>query len=194
MNKKYDKSDIILKGIELFRDRGYGNTGIQDILKACGIPKGSFYNFFDSKEAFALESISFYSQGSINYLKHLDEDTSLSSKEKIKRFFIITNDQFKQENCRLNCLLLSLTTEISDENSPFAVSISNNIDQMKAYITKWIVDGQEQGLIKSDFDALVITDFLYDGFHGAITRMKYQQNRSALDHFETNTLGLFLNE
>lgn len=193
MNQKYDKTDIIQKGIELFRDRGYGNTGIQDILKACGIPKGSFYNFFDSKEAFALESISFYSQGSLKYLNSLDEDSSLSSQEKIKRFFIINNDRLRQENCKLNCLLLSMTTEISSDDSPFAKSISGNIDAMKSYITKWIIEGQTNGSVKTDFTPLVITDLLYDGFHGAITRMKYQQNKNALDHFESYTMAMFFN-
>jgi len=191
MNKKYDKTDIIQKGIELFRDRGYGNTGIQDILKACGIPKGSFYNFFDSKESFALESISFYSKGSIDYLISIDEDTTLSPQEKIKRFFIITNDKLRQENCKLNCLLLSLTNEISGDNSPFASSISTNIDRMKSFITKWIIEGQSNGDIKSDFSPYVITDLLYDGYHGAITRMKYQQNKNALDHFEKNNMEMF---
>ncbi len=193
MNKKYNKTDIIQKGIELFRDRGYGNTGIQDILKACGIPKGSFYNFFDSKEAFALESISYYSNGSLDYLTTLHEDMSLSPQNKIRRFFIITNDNLRRENCKLNCLLLSMTNEISGEQSPFAKSISINIEKMKAFITQWISLGQDDGSIKTELPAEVITDLLYDGFHGAITRMKYQQNQNALNHFEKYNMEMFFN-
>lgn len=191
MNKKHDKTDIIKKGIELFRNKGYGNTGIQDILKACGIPKGSFYNFFSSKEAFALESIDFYSRGSLAYLLELDEDTSISSLEKIKRFFIITNDNLKQENCQLNCLLLSMTNEVSGENNPFSMSISSNIESMKSYINQWVIEGQKEGLLTQNYNANQITDFLYDSYHGAIIRMKYQQDQLALNHFEQFTLPLF---
>lgn len=191
MNKKYDKTDIIEKGIELFRDRGYGNTGIQDILKSCGIPKGSFYNFFDSKEAFALESISHYSKSSLEYLRTLDENADLTPQEKIKRFFIINNENLRKENCKLNCLLLSMTNEISGENNPFAGAISTNIDQMKSYITKWVTQGQTNKSIRDDISPIIITDLLYDGYHGAITRMKYQQNHNALEHFENNNMSMF---
>ena len=45
MRQKHDKTAIIEKGIQLFREKGYHNTGVDDILKTCKIPSGSFYNF-----------------------------------------------------------------------------------------------------------------------------------------------------
>ena len=53
MGYKHNIEDIIDKGSELFRKKGYNNVGINEILKECDIPKGSFYNFFETKEEFA---------------------------------------------------------------------------------------------------------------------------------------------
>ena len=50
MGYKHNIDTIVKKGMRLFEQRGYHAVGINDILKACAIPKGSFYNFFDSKE------------------------------------------------------------------------------------------------------------------------------------------------
>jgi len=54
MRKKYNKEDILEQGVQLFREKGYNDTGIDDILKTCKIPSGSFYNYFKNKEGFAI--------------------------------------------------------------------------------------------------------------------------------------------
>ena len=49
-----DKRDLILsKGAQVMTRRGYHGTGVQEIVQAAGIPKGSFYHYFASKEDFA---------------------------------------------------------------------------------------------------------------------------------------------
>ena len=65
MRKTIPKTDVRLKlletGIQLFAKNGYNGTGIKEIVEAVGIPKGSFYNYFKSKEEFTVEIIGFYS-------------------------------------------------------------------------------------------------------------------------------------
>ena len=60
MGYKHNIEDIIEKGTELFRKKGYNNVGINEILNTCDIPKGSFYNFFETKEEFATKVIDNY--------------------------------------------------------------------------------------------------------------------------------------
>ena len=69
-----NKEDILAKGEILLRTQGYNKTGINEILKASGIPKGSFYNFFESKEDFGLQVLAYYSDGIIRFIKRLLQD------------------------------------------------------------------------------------------------------------------------
>ena len=73
--KREDKKDRILDaGIKVMYLNGYNGTGVKDIVNAAGIPKGSFYNYFDSKEAFALAALDamFVDTSSNNFLQSKD--------------------------------------------------------------------------------------------------------------------------
>src|ERR1700748_3968329 len=55
------REKLIQSGIQAIHASGYGGTSIQNIVESADVPKGSFYNFFPSKEAFAAEVIDAYS-------------------------------------------------------------------------------------------------------------------------------------
>lgn len=190
MNVRHNRNDILIKGISLMRERGYANTGVQDILKACGIPKGSFYNFFSSKEAFALEAMELYSKLIIQFLEEVDNNEGLSAENKIRTFFLKANSLYKSGQCDKNCLLLSLATEVTTEDNAFSEPISNNFSLYKDYLIKWITQAQTDNKINDKFNAKELANFIYDGYHGAILRMKYQLNTKALDDFMNYTLGI----
>ena len=60
---------LIQAGIEQLSIHGYHGTGIKQILDEVNVPKGSFYNFFASKEAFVAEVIARYSQDLVQQLQ-----------------------------------------------------------------------------------------------------------------------------
>src|SRR5438132_4961652 len=51
------KAALVDAGLHLMLEKGYHHMGIQDVLQAAGVPKGSFYYYFPSKEAFGLAVI-----------------------------------------------------------------------------------------------------------------------------------------
>ncbi|HEX8874632.1 MAG TPA: TetR/AcrR family transcriptional regulator, partial [Nitrosospira sp.] len=58
--KEFNRENLLNEGVVLLREQGYHGTGLQEILDAVNIPKGSFYNYFDSKEDFGAEVIQHY--------------------------------------------------------------------------------------------------------------------------------------
>src|SRR3984957_11028955 len=54
------RNRLIDVGLELMRRHGYGATGLQELLSAAGVPKGSFYHHFASKEEFTTAVIERY--------------------------------------------------------------------------------------------------------------------------------------
>ncbi len=190
MNVKHNRNDILVKGISLIRERGYANTGVQDILKECNIPKGSFYNFFSSKEAFALEAMALYSKFIIQFLDEVDSNDDLSPENKVKTFFLKSNSLYKSDQCDKSCLFLALATEVSSDKNVFSEPISNYFNEFKEYLINWIAQAQEEKTIKSNFSPSELANILYDGYHGAILRMKYQLNINALDEFINSNLKI----
>jgi len=56
------REDLLTIGTEMLTSQGYHGTGIKQVLDAVGVPKGSFYNFFPSKEAFVAAAIYRYGE------------------------------------------------------------------------------------------------------------------------------------
>lgn len=183
MARKYDKIEVLVRGMNLIREQGYSKTGINEILKVCGIPKGSFYNFFESKEDFGFQAIDLYSNFIRKMYLQFDSAEDLSPYERIAGYYALSNESFRKEGCRLNCLLLSLSNEISESNSTFAHRVHESFESFKVYLVKWIRQGQEDGSLRKDSPAEEMADFLYDSYHGAIIRMKYVGNCGPLEAF-----------
>src|SRR5690349_22463716 len=58
MGRTSDAKEKILSAAHSLIDlRGYSALGVAEICRAAGVPKGSFYYFFESKEALALAVI-----------------------------------------------------------------------------------------------------------------------------------------
>ena len=81
------KLRLLDAGLELFLARGYGSTGIQDLLDATGIPRGSFYHHFENKEDFALQVVDRYAAGVHDALDAALSDRRRSPLNRIRGFF-----------------------------------------------------------------------------------------------------------
>jgi len=97
---KTTKATLIDVGSRLILEQGYHQTGIQDVLQAAGVPKGSFYYYFPSKEAFALEVIA---QFAAAYLARLEQhlgDTTASPLTRLRRHYEELLARFERRGCR----------------------------------------------------------------------------------------------
>ena len=84
------REEIIRKGAELIHAQGFNATGLQQILQAAGIPKGSFYFYFKSKEDFGLEIINYFNAIiSAIFTRYLSDKKTLPLKrlEKLFEYF-----------------------------------------------------------------------------------------------------------
>jgi TetR/AcrR family transcriptional repressor of nem operon len=85
--KQITKEKILMVGAEIIHRKGFNNTGIQEILKAAGVPKGSFYFYFKSKEDFGLHLIDFFGNFLFSICEKYLNDSSGSPIERLRLFF-----------------------------------------------------------------------------------------------------------
>lgn len=173
---KHSKSDILEGGIELFRKYGYEGTGIQQILKSLNIPKGSFYNYFKSKEDFVIESIDLYSASGLENHRKLLTDKSKSPLKRIKSILDTTQKQYISESFEKSCLLDMLATEICGNNNSIANQIDAVYEKRKLIYADCIKEGQEVGEIRKDEVATNLAEFLLTGYSGAQLKAKTEKS------------------
>jgi len=180
---KHDINNILEKGIELFRLNGYHNTGIRDILKACEMPKGSFYHSFESKEDFVIKAIAHFEEViGKDFQKNLS-DESLSYYERIRNHFKIHIKWYTEKDFKVGCLLGNLSTEVAGTIDPVSDAISGVYHRWSKGLASFIEKGQEEGEIINTIEALHLANYLFDSFNGALGRMKVERSRVPLDQF-----------
>lgn len=180
---KHDLNNILEKGIELFRLNGYHNTGIRDILKACDMPKGSFYHSFESKEDFVIKAIAYFEEMiGKDFEKNLS-DESLSYYDRIKNHFEIHIKWYTESDYKAGCLLGNLSTEVAGTIDPVSNAISGVYDRWSKGLASFIEKGQEAGEIIKDIEAIHMANYLFDSFNGALGRMKVERSGVPLQQF-----------
>lgn len=172
MRQKHDKTIILEKGVQLFREKGYHNTGVDDILRACNIPSGSFYNFFKNKEGFAIQALELYNQRYLIYLDQILANKKLSPLKKLKKMFSDNVKQHVESDCSLGCLLNGLTSEVAAINLAIGNTAAQHYQNNSDKIAMIIKNGQAQEEIRKDFSANDLAFYLIDNFAGASIRMQ----------------------
>lgn len=149
-----------------------------------------------------MEAIKLYHEKVIFLFDMLDENTDLSPVQKITQFFVISNEYFYNEGKLRTCSMLNVVSD-HVENELITQLIRSDFDQYKTYISRWIDESEaKEDRNNSDYNndstqqkglsSLNKTHMIYDNYHGAVLRMKYEDSKSPLNDFITNLLPFYL--
>ena len=105
MNKRDTKTLLFEKGAEPIHLKGYNSTGIQEILQAAGVPKGSFYYHFKNKEDYVLQLMDYFGNFVFGWLDRILEDTDKTPINRLRTFFPNSCWIIKRNNIREAVLL-----------------------------------------------------------------------------------------
>jgi len=103
------RAALVDAGLQIMLEKGYHHTGIQDVLQAAGVPKGSFYYYFPSKEAFGLEVIASFAAAYLARLEQSLGEPTQSPLTRLRRHLEQTLARFARRGCRGGCLIGNLT-------------------------------------------------------------------------------------
>src|ERR1700748_953548 len=107
------RSRLLEKGGDLVSSRGFNATGVQEITAAAGVPKGSFYNYFGSKEAFAVELLSDYWDSVVGLYGSILTDNHVSPLSRIVRYFAGLADFHERRQYAFGCLIGNMALEVT---------------------------------------------------------------------------------
>lgn len=173
------RSAVFDAAMKLFIERGFGGCGVQDVTDAAGVPKGSFYNHFKSKEALAAEVLTAYAKGTPE--RNIFTDPKLPALARLKKLFAALNEYFFRHY--EGCMIGKFMAEVSDDTPRLRESLVGALNLWDEKIAPIIRDGQKQGSIRKDLKADELAAFLFDSYEGAILRMRVEQSPRALKAF-----------
>ncbi len=181
MNQKHSKQEILLEGISLFRAKGYHNVGIKKILDECGIPKGSFYNYFGNKEDYGLQVLALYGKSMLELIRRFTRDEALSPMERISNYLELTLQANSEEEMRYGCLTMNFSTELAGYKDNFALLNDQIFQYWIQEIAHCLEEGQELGEVNTNYDSTELAEFLYLNIFGGYARGKMQRNTQSLE-------------
>ena len=177
--RRSTRNVVLNAGSKLFIERGFSACSVQDITDAAGVPKGSFYNHFKSKEALAAEVLAEYGKGTTD--RSILSNGKLPPLTRLKKHFAALNDHFSQ--CHDGCLVGKFMAEVSEDTPQIRNELLKVLTLWGEQISAVIAEGQQQGSIRGDLKASELANFLIDAYEGAILRTRVEKNPAALKVF-----------
>ena len=193
MAKANTREEIIRKGAELIHAQGFNATGLQQILQAANIPKGSFYFYFKSKEDFGLEIIDYFSSiiGSI-YTKYLSDKT-MPPLMRLEKLFGCFENIFQKSGYTLGCPIGNLSLELADTNERLRLHLQDVIGKLIAQIQSCLEEAQSERALRADINAADTAHFIFHGFEGAVLHMKVVKSIQPFQAFHAYLMEFFKN-
>lgn len=184
MNKHDAKKDHILRaGLAVMKIHGYNGTSVKDIVEAAGIPKGSFYNYFDSKESFAVDALETVAAESLQASRKLLTAGGEAPLRRLLNYFEQNTLQACEDEFRVGCFFGNMCQEMSDSNEIIRDKVRQILARNTGLFQQVLDEAKAAGEISRDADTGVIAEFVMNAWEGSLMRMKASKSREPLDAF-----------
>lgn len=174
---------LIRCGMELLTEQGFTNTGLEQILKKVNVPKGSFYNYFENKEAFGFVVLESYSNYFIHKLdKHL-KHSDLAALDRLQAFIQDAIEGVERFDYKRGCLVGNLTQEFGSSHDLFKEKLEDVFKQWKRRIEQCLLLAQKEGTLDRSANCQELAEFFWIGWEGAVMHSKLNQSKQAMELF-----------
>ena len=182
------KQAIIDAGLAELHARGYAACSVEHITKAAGVPKGSFYNHFASKEDFAVEAVRRYFEIS----GWPTAFTTASALGRLRGGFEALADAARERAYSRGCMWGNLANEVADHSTVIRGQLAEGLDAWSAIVTQLVAEAQRQNEIKSGGDPAQLGRFIVNAWEGALTRSRVVRSGQPIDDFFELVFGSLL--
>lgn len=165
-NPTHTRQQILEVTGDLIRRHGYKGLRVDEVVEKTGLTKGAIYHHFPNKQAlgYAVVDELFHKM----FIQHWNEllNSGASPLEIISLSFDCPEQSVSQEDIEIGCPMTNLGQEMSFEDEGFRIRINSVFDNWCNQIAELLRQGQREGSVKQDVDALKIARFLVSSFQG----------------------------
>jgi TetR/AcrR family transcriptional regulator, transcriptional repressor for nem operon len=183
------KEQLIDGGARVLFEKGFHAASVNDIVAAADVPKGSFYNHFESKEALALEVTRRYAASyELDQLQAPGEQPL----QRLREHFEATTEGTVARGVELGCLLGNFSTELAAHSPAIREQVAASFAAWSGAVAAALEEAQAAGQLDPALDATALGAYLVDAYEGAVARAKVTGGREPLDAFVRTTFDVLL--
>jgi TetR/AcrR family transcriptional repressor of nem operon len=171
---------------------GYNATGLNEILKAAAVTKGSFYHHFGSKEDFAAAALGRYTARAADRSSAVLSDSRVRPLKRLKRYFVEMMKTYGQKGAIPGCMIGRFSLEMATANPPLRKQIRTSFANWQRKIAVVIQQAIEQDELPPDTDPESLAAFLLNSWEGALLRSQAEQSDAPLETFLLQTFDVLL--
>jgi TetR/AcrR family transcriptional repressor of nem operon len=172
---------LLREGVRQLYARGFHGATVDNILDASGVPKGSFYHHFGSKEAFTREVLRRYMERQLERIERWARDDELSTPKALAGYFGEMADGFVRSEYQRACLAGKLCAEVAADYDAFRAQLAGDMAGWKGRIVEMLRRGQARGDVRVDRSATELADAVLALIQGAFVVALASREASSLD-------------
>ncbi|AWI76407.1 TetR family transcriptional regulator [Parazoarcus communis] len=181
--RDHTREVLMRAGTEILTEHGFASTGIDLVLKRAGVPKGSFYYYFSSKEEFGAAVIAQYANYFARKLDRWLLDEATPPLERLSAFVADAKAGMSRFEFRRGCLIGNLGQELGALNESYRVQLEAVFCDWQQRLAHCFEAAKRCGQLAPDADAAALAEFFWIGWEGAVLRAKLVRNAEPLDRF-----------
>lgn len=180
---------LIRAGLKSMILNGFDGIGLNAVLQAAGVPKGSFYYFFKSKEDFARAVMDVYERDAEERLNGILEDKSRSPLQRLRDYFDAIGREHLAEAPLAGCLFGVLSQTAAARSPEFRARLAQVFATWEAELAVVLEEAKSVGEVDPNLNAKEAAAFLIDCHEGVLVRMKADGDRNSFRRFQRMALG-----
>ena len=148
------------------------------------MPKGSFYNYFDSKAEFGVECLRNYGVHWVAELEKALADEESPPLERVRNWYRRCREEVLEKGYARGCLAGNLAQELGDAHPLFHRELHRVFGQFQERIARCLAEAQAESELEPDVPAPELAAFIINAWQGALLRMKASGSAEPLENFD----------
>jgi TetR/AcrR family transcriptional regulator, transcriptional repressor for nem operon len=177
------RDQLLQAGLRRIHSQGYASTGVTEILNEAGVPKGSFYHYFPSKELFAEEVLKLYVQGENERTEKILRDGKAPPLKRLRKYFEELIAVFGPGAAVSGCMIGNLSLEMADHSDSIQSLLRGSFAHWQAGIANVLREAIERGDLAASSKPEELASFLLNSYQGALLRSKADRSNKPLANF-----------
>ncbi len=183
---------LIECGIEAMTAKSYNACGLKEILDRAGVPKGSFYHYFKSKEDFGVAIIESFTQKYADLKHQILTDPDKTPIERLRAYFQKGRDWYAENGFEQTCLAAKLGMDVATLSQPMRIALKRGMDRWRFEMAQCIREAQEAGEIDPTRNADALAEFIFNAWEGTALHVQLAQSVEPIERFIENVFSELL--
>nr|WP_024966457.1 TetR/AcrR family transcriptional regulator [Pantoea sp. IMH] len=175
------REHILSTGQRIMAGKGFSAVGLNEILTAAGVPKGSFYHYFASKEAFGVAMLQRYFDDYLVELDHTLSQPGIAMAQRLMNYWQQWQDSQSFSDCQGKCLAVKLGAEVADLSDGMRLTLKSGTAGIISRLAQALATGMAEGSLRIDDTPGKTAESLYQLWLGASVMVKIVRNTEPFD-------------